>query len=151
MNSELKCIDHFCRCSSSWIRLFETRLLRARDSSADVSPWTPRVRLPTRRLSMATVYQCLYAALPAAFDSLFTEKTGPEHRDRYFHNRLVLKTRYETRAILNYRLPNCVLVSSHLSCGPQCSKKNYIHNIPLEQDWYSDVTRPFLSRAGTPD
>ena len=38
-------------------------------------------------------------------------------------------------------------VSSHLSCGPQRSK-NYIHNIPLEQRGYSDVTRPFLSVKG---
>ena len=65
-------------------------------------------------------------------------------------NRLALKTRHETRAILksfNCRLRNRILVSSYLSCGPQRSK-NYIHNIPLEQDWYSDVTRPFLSVKG---
>ena len=39
-----------------------------------------------------------------------------------------------------------ILVFSHESCGQQRSK-NYIPNIPLAQDQYSGVTRPFLARV----
>ena len=46
-------------------------------------------------------------------------------------------------------LAQSIFVSSHMSCGPQCSK-NYVHNIPLEQDWYSDVTRPSLVKGWYP-
>ena len=57
-----------------------------------------------------------------------------------------------TFIVVNAGARAIILVSSHLSCGPQRSK-NYIHNIPLEQDWCSDVARPFLSceGSGTPD
>ena len=41
------------------------------------------------------------------------------------------------------------LVSSHLSCDPQHSK-NYIHNIPLEQDWYVNQTLPLCMKGWYP-
>ena len=97
------------------------------------------------RLSMARVYVMLPYQLLST--RCLKRKLAPS---TISINRLALKTRHETRAILksfNCRLRNRILVSSYLSCGPQRSK-NYIHNIPLEQDWYSDVTRPFLSVKG---
>ena len=112
-------------------------------------------------VSPCSLQPCLYSHsdyFHAKPPSRVRLKTRHEHRHRY----LAIERRYHR---LRSRVPCSVSkwlwvlilarsfsVSTHSSCGPQRSK-NYIQNIPLGQDWCSDVTRPFLSceGSGTPD